>query len=214
MLHSSVEHGDSLGNKGTISAGDMQWMTAGSGIVHQEMPQGGNGLMWGLQLWVNLPSSHKMMKPRYREITSRDIPEHKSENGIKVKVISGQYNGIAGPVKDIICDPEYLDVQVPPQQKFEHKVVEGHTVFAYVLQGEDIFVPDDHKRITAEHLVLFGEGESLIIQAAEEPLWFLLISGKPIGEPVAWWGPIVMNSAEELSLAFKEYKEGTFIKEK
>ena len=212
MLEGKVEHGDSLGNSGIIKSGEMQWMTAGSGIVHQEMPKGNQGLMWGLQLWVNLPASHKMMKPRYRDVRAEDIPEHRSEKGIKVKVISGQYKGLAGPVKDIICDPEYLDVSVPAGEKFEHSVKRGHTVFAYVLDGEGIFHPENKKSISRENLVLFSDGEEVVIEASEKPLRFLLISGKPIGEPVAWYGPIVMNTEEELRLAFEEYQNGTFIK--
>ncbi len=212
MLEGKVEHGDSLGNKGIIKSGEMQWMTAGSGIVHQEMPRGNKGLMWGLQLWVNLPASHKMMKPRYRDVRTKDIPEHHSEKGIKVKVICGRYKGLVGPVKDIICDPEYLDVSVPAGGKFEHTVKKGNTVFAYVLDGEGIFHPEIKKRISKENLVLFSDGEGVDIEASEKPLRFLLISGKPIGEPVAWYGPIVMNTEEELRLAFEEYQNGTFIK--
>ncbi len=213
MIEGKVEHGDSMGNKGTIRGGEMQWMTAGSGIVHQEMPKGDSGLMWGLQLWVNLPASNKMMKPRYREVKAADIPEYKAENGVKVKVISGKFNGHDGPVKDIICDPEYLDVSVPAGKKFEHHVAKGHTVFAYVLEGEGYFDQQKAKKISREHLVLFSDGEYVAIEASEEPLHFLLISGKPIGEPVAWYGPIVMNTEEELKLAFEEYQNGTFIKE-
>ena len=213
MIEGKVEHGDSMGNKGIIKSGEMQWMTAGSGIVHQEMPKGDSGLMWGLQLWVNLPASHKMMEPRYRDVRSEDIPEHKSENGVRVKVISGRFNGHVGPVKDIICDPEYLDVSVPAGKKFEHHVEKGHTVFAYVLEGVGYFDPDKKKAIPRENLVLFSDGEYVAIEASEEPLRFLLISGKPIDEPVAWYGPIVMNTEEELKLAFEEYQNGTFIKE-
>ena len=213
MIEGKVEHGDSMGNKGIIKSGEMQWMTAGSGIVHQEMPKGDSGLMWGLQVWVNLPASHKMMEPRYRDVRSEDIPEHKSENGVRVKVISGRFNGHVGPVKDIICDPEYLDVSVPAGKKFEHHVEKGHTVFAYVLEGVGYFDPDKKKAIPRENLVLFSDGEYVAIEASEEPLRFLLISGKPIDEPVAWYGPIVMNTEEELKLAFEEYQNGTFIKE-
>jgi len=211
MIEGKVEHGDSMGNKGTIRGGEMQWMTAGSGIVHQEMPEGDSGLMWGLQLWVNLPAGHKMMKPRYRDVRAEDIPEHKSENGVKVKVISGRFNGLIGPVKDIICDPEYLDVFIPAGEKFEHTVKSGHTVFAYALEGEGFFDQKKEKRIHKENLVLFSGGERVVVEAAEEPLRFLLISGKPLGEPVAWYGPIVMNTEEELRQAFKEYQNGTFI---
>lgn len=212
MLEGKVEHGDSLGNKGIIKSGEMQWMTAGSGIVHQEMPKGNKSLMWGLQLWVNLPASHKMMKPRYRDVRSEDIPEHQSNTGIKVKVISGRYKDLVGPVKDIICEPEYLDMSIPAGEKFEHTVKRGHTVFAYVLEGEGFFHPEKKECISRENLVLFSDGEGVVIEAGQEPLRFLLISGQPIGEPVAWYGPIVMNTEEELRLAFEEYRNGTFIK--
>ncbi|UCE23076.1 MAG: pirin family protein [Candidatus Aminicenantes bacterium] len=212
MLEGKVEHGDSLGNKGIIQSGEMQWMTAGSGIIHQEMPEGNKGLMWGLQLWVNLPASHKMMKPRYRDVRSKDIPEYRSENGTQVKVISGTYKERVGPVKDIICDPEYLDVSIPAGRKFEHDVKRGHTVFAYVLEGGGFFHPEKRESVLRENLVHFSDGETVVIEASEEPLRFLLISGKPIGEPVAWYGPIVMNTEEELKRAFEEYQNGTFIK--
>lgn len=212
MIEGKVEHGDSIGNKGTIKGGEMQWMTAGCGIIHQEMPKGDSGMLWGLQLWVNLPASHKMMNPRYREVKAADIPEYESENGVKVKVISGKFSGHVGPVKDIICDPVYLDVRVSAGKKFEHHVGKGHTVFAYVLEGEGYFDPAKKKAIPRESLVLFSDGESLAIEASKEPLRFLLISGKPINEPVAWYGPIVMNTEEELKQAFEEYQRGTFIK--
>jgi redox-sensitive bicupin YhaK (pirin superfamily) len=213
MIEGKVEHGDSMGNKGTIAGGEMQWMTAGCGIVHQEMPKGDSGMLWGLQLWVNLPASHKMMKPRYRDVKTADIPVYKAENGVKVKVIAGKFNGHMGPVQDIICDPEYLDVSVPAGEKFEHKVKREHTVFAYVLEGEGYFDTDKKKVIQRENLVLFSDGEKIAIEASEEPLRFLLISGKPIDEPVAWYGPIVMSTEEELELAFEEYRNGTFIKD-
>ncbi len=213
MIEGKVEHGDSLGNKGTIEGGEMQWMTAGCGIIHQEMPEGDSGMLWGLQLWVNLPASHKMMKPRYRDVKAADIPEHQAESGVKVKVIAGKFAGRLGPVKDIICDPEYLDVSVPAGKKFEHHVAKGHTVFAYVLEGEGYFDPDKEKAIPRENLVLFSDGENVAIEASEKPLRFLLISGKPINEPVTWYGPIVMNTEEELKLAFEEYQNGTFIKD-
>ncbi len=212
MIHGIVEHGDSLGNKGTIQSGDVQWMTAGSGIIHQEMPKGQNGRMGGLQLWVNLPASHKMMDPRYRDIKSENIPIHRTENGVKVKVISGRYKGLTGPAQDIICDPEYLDISIPSNETFEHSLPQEHTLFAYVLEGAGIFAPNSKNTIPKENLVLFENGKKVIINADSDGLRFLLISGKPIGEPVAWYGPIVMNTEEELALAFDEYRSGTFIK--
>ncbi len=212
MIEGRVEHGDSMGNKGTIAGGEMQWMTAGCGIIHQEMPKGDSGMLWGLQLWVNLPASQKMMKPRYREVKAAHIPEYQAKNGVRVKVISGKFNGHVGPVRDIICDPEYLDVSVPAGRKFEHNVEKGHTAFAYVLEGKGYFDPDKKKSASRENLVLFSDGEKVTIEASNEPLRFLLISGKPIDEPVAWYGPIVMNTEEELRQAFEEYWNGTFIK--
>jgi redox-sensitive bicupin YhaK (pirin superfamily) len=213
MIGGRVNHGDSLGNEGTIQAGDMQWMTAGSGIIHQEMPQGNKGFMWGLQLWVNLPATHKMMKPRYRDIRAEDFPQYQSENGVTVKIISGKYKELVGPVKDIICDPEYLDVRVAEGARFEHNVKRGHTLFAYTLEGKGFFDPEKKEKIPSENLVLYNDGEKIIVESAGEPLRFLLISGQPIGEPVAWYGPIVMNTEEELSIAFEEYRNGTFIKD-
>lgn len=212
MIEGLVEHGDSLGNKGTIQSGDVQWMTAGSGIIHQEMPKGQNGRMGGLQLWVNLPASHKMMDPRYREIKSVNIPIYQANNGVNVKVISGKYEGLTGPAQELIRDPEYLDVSVPPNEIFEHVVNPDHTLFAYVLEGTGIFEPNAKKTVTKENLVLFDNGEKTQITASSEGLRFLLISGEPIGEPVAWYGPIVMNTEEELATAFDEYRSGKFIK--
>jgi redox-sensitive bicupin YhaK (pirin superfamily) len=213
MIEGKVEHGDSMGNKGTIAGGEMQWMTAGCGIIHQEMPGGESGMLWGLQLWVNLPANHKMMEPRYREIKAADIPEYKEKNGVQVKVIAGEFNSHEGPVKDIICNPQYLDVSVPAGKTFAHKVEQGHTVFAYVLEGEGYFDMDKEQAVSNENLVLYSDGEDVVIEASDKSLRFLLISGKPIDEPVAWYGPIVMNTEEELEKAFEEYRNGTFIKD-
>jgi redox-sensitive bicupin YhaK (pirin superfamily) len=213
MLTGDVEHGDSLGNKGIISSGDTQWMTAGSGIIHQEMPQGDEkGRMEGFQLWANLPRSHKMMEPRYRDIKSPQIPEVAFENGVKIKVICGRVGEDEGPVQGIIIDPEYLDVMVPAKAEFKHSTKEGYTVFAYVIEGQGHF--DEKKKHLIENGTgcLYGDGDHLTVTTEEEFVRFLLISGKPIGEPVAWYGPIVMNSEEELQLAFEEYRNGTFIK--
>jgi redox-sensitive bicupin YhaK (pirin superfamily) len=213
MTRGRVEHGDSLGNSGIIGPGDMQWMTAGSGIIHQEMPKAGeNGHMGGLQLWVNLPADQKMMPPRYREVRSGDIPVSREKNGVSVKVISGRYGSLQGPVRDIIVEPEYFDVAVASGQAFMHEVAGGHTVLAYVLEGQGLFSPGDIKPVGPGHLVLYDPGTEVRITGARDALRFLLISGKPLGEPVAWYGPIVMNTREELQLAFEEYRSGTFIK--
>ena len=212
VLQGDVEHGDSMGNRGDITPGDVQWMTAGSGIVHQEMPKGdAQGRMGGFQLWANLPASHKMMDPRYREVKRSEIPEVSVEGGAKVKIVCGRVNGVQGPVRDIVTDPEYLDVAVPKGARFTHPVKGGHTVFAYVVEGSAFFdtVRDPYAR---ETLVHYGEGDAVSIAAEKEAVRFLLVSGKPIGEPVAWYGPIVMNTSEEIRIAFDEYRNGTFIK--
>ena len=230
MLLGEVEHGDSLGNKGVISSGDVQWMTAGSGIIHQEMPKGReDGKMWGFQLWANLPASNKMMEPRYQDIKHHQIPEVQLKNDVKIKVICGEFNGVLGPVQDIVIDPEYLDVRIPSNTSFTHHVQEGYMVFAYVIVGKGYFesVRDpyqyevegrnyfDYKReclIGTENLVIFEDGEELSSFTENEGVRFLLVSGKPIKESVAWYGPIVMNSQEELRIAFEEYQRGTFLK--
>lgn len=213
VLHGEVEHGDSMGNKGIIRAGDVQWMTAGNGIIHQEMPLGEKtGLLWGFQLWANLPAANKMMAPRYREIRKENIPEIVTSGGAKVKIICGGINGVRGPVRDIVSDPEYLDVSVPVKSQFRHTVKRGHKLLAYVIEGTGHF--DDEKDYTVgpENLVIFDDGDEVVIRSDDRPLRFLLISGKPIREPVAWYGPIVMNTQAELETAFEEYDNGTFIK--
>jgi redox-sensitive bicupin YhaK (pirin superfamily) len=215
VLKGEVEHGDSMGNKGAISSGDTQWMTAGSGIVHQEMPRGDDeGRMEGFQLWANLPSSHKMMEPRYRDIKSRQAPVAALENGTKVKVICGKVGKHEGSVKGIVIDPEYLDVTVPARAEFLHPTKRGHTVFAYVIEGRGHFDAQKKAPLGNGTLCLFDDGDHVAITTEHEPVRFLLISGKPIGEPVAWYGPIVMNTEEELKIAFEEYRNGTFIKHK
>ncbi|MFX1489141.1 MAG: pirin family protein [Promethearchaeota archaeon] len=215
ILHGKVEHGDSLGNGGVIKEGDVQWMTAGSGIIHQEMPKKGNqdSLLWGFQLWANLPSSHKMMNPRYRDIKQEQIPElYFNNKSVKVKIISGEINGTKGPVQDIITDPEYLDIEISPQSEFRHKIKRGHNVLAYVIEGEGFFDQNHAELISKETLVIFNDGDEVLISTNDKSVRFLLISGKPIREPVAWRGPIVMNTEEELRLAFEEYQNGNFIK--
>lgn len=211
MLHGVVEHGDSLGHKGTITDGQVQWMTAGGGIIHQEMPREQPDFLRGIQLWVNLPAVDKMMPPRYRDIRAGDIPEYRSEEGLSVKVIAGRYKRLRGPVRDIVCDPEYLDVRLPAGLEFRHEVETGHTVFAYALEGDGTCLADGTalREGTLAHL---GDGGAAAFGAGRGGLRFLLVSGKPIGEPVAWRGPIAMNTKEELALAFEELRNGTFIK--
>jgi redox-sensitive bicupin YhaK (pirin superfamily) len=230
ILQGRVEHADSLGNKGSIDSGDVQWMTAGSGIIHQEMPKGDtNGRMEGFQLWANLPAAEKMMLPRYRDVKSNDIPLITLENNVKLKIICGTVNDVRGPVQDIMIDPEYLDVTIPAHTAYEHPTKPGHTVFAYVIAGQGYFCKEK-KPFTFEAegenyfdmetdpianngtLLLFEDGNSVHIETENDSIRFLLISGKPLKEPVAWYGPIVMNTQEELRFAFEEYREGTFLK--
>jgi len=213
ILKGLVEHGDSMGNKGVIGEGEVQWMTAGRGIIHQEMPRGEkDGRLWGFQLWSNLPASYKMMTPRYQEIKAPQIPEVTLTDGVTAKVICGSVNGAQGPVRDIVTDPEYLDVTMPASSVFEHPVKGGHTVFAYVIEGQAGF--DEVKTsIGVETVVLFHDGDGLMIKAGSAGCRFLLVSGKPLGEPVAWYGPIVMNTEEELDVARRELSDGTFIKD-
>jgi redox-sensitive bicupin YhaK (pirin superfamily) len=214
MLHGRVEHGDSLGNEGVIEAGDVQWMTAGSGIIHQEMPKKDekDPLLWGFQLWANLPASHKMMDPRYRDITSKQIPEAIIDDKAQIKIICGEVDGVKGPVQDIVTNPEYLDVLINPNKSFQHKINSEHNVIAYVIEGEGYFDSTKEHLIGAENLIIFEEGDAVEVITGDRPVRFLLISGKPIGESVAWRGPIVMNTEEELRIAFEEYQNGTFIK--
>ncbi len=230
VLAGKVEHGDSLGNQGVIAPGDVQWMTAGSGIIHQEMPKGDSrGRMYGFQLWANLPASRKMMEPRYRDVKNAQIPEITLAQDVKVKIICGQVDGTKGPVQDIVTDPEYLEVSMPAGAEFQHPIPRGHTAFAYVIAGEGYFDPERdpfaHEVIGSNYfdferrcvcgnrtIVQYGDGDEVVVSAIAKPVRFLLVSGRPIGEPVAWYGPIVMNTQEELQLAFKEYQEGTFIK--
>lgn len=212
VTRGDVEHGDSLGNTGTISSGDVQWMTAGSGIIHQEMPRGDTqGAMHGFQLWANLPAAQKMMDPRYREVTAEQIPEVALAEGVRVKIIAGTVGTAQGPVKDVVIDPEYLDCTVSAGATFHHGVQAGYTVFLYVIGGKCLI---DRQEFSNRTLVLFADGDCVELQAGDSEARFLLISGKPLKEPIAWRGPIVMNSEEELDLAFQEYHAGTFIKHK
>jgi redox-sensitive bicupin YhaK (pirin superfamily) len=213
MISGSVEHRDSLGNKGTIGPGDIQWMTAGSGIIHQEMPKGNEkGELWGLQLWTNLPAAHKMMQPRYREIKSEQIPSVHTVNGTMVKVICGDVDGMHGPVKDIMTEIEYLDVNIPANASFRHPTQPENTIMAYVLEGEGYFDPEGTLSAGSESLVIFESDYWVEVKAADKGIRFLLLSGKPLNEPVAWRGPVVMNTQEELRQAFEDYREDRFVK--
>ncbi len=230
VLAGSVEHGDSLGNKGKMTAGDVQWMTAGSGILHQEMPKGdAHGRMHGFQLWANLPASLKMTNPRYQDIPASAIPEVTDDDGTRVRVICGEFWGKRGPVEGVAADPSYVDLSVPPGQKKRLKVETRLNAFAYVFAGSGMFRdasdpqavltesgvdPNAPARYDASNhsLVLFDRGDEVVVQASEEGIRFLLVSGKPIEEPVAWYGPIVMNTRDQLQQAVEELNAGTFIK--
>ncbi len=211
MLQGAVEHQDSMGNRGVIQAGDIQWMTAGSGIIHEEMPKESKSGLWGFQLWANLPAASKMMPPRYQEVLAKDVPVVTPKAGVTVKVICGQVLEAKGPVRDIVTDPQYLDFSVLAQTTYEYDVPSGHTVFAYVVSGEAFFGEEEHMG-SCEEVLLFGEGDTVKIRTSDAAVRFLLISGKPIKEPVAWYGPMVMNSQAEIQTALQEFRNGTFIK--
>ncbi|MEE9562704.1 MAG: pirin family protein [Thermoanaerobaculia bacterium] len=229
VLAGTVDHGDSLGNQGAITAGDVQWMTAGSGIIHQEMPHGdAEGKMHGFQLWANLPSSLKMTPPRYQEVESANIPEVVDDDGTKIRVICGNVWGATGPIDGIATDPQYIDVAVPPGKRKSLPVETTRHAFAYVFAGSGRFcnasgplaVPTEgvgwadtslSEEADNRSLVLFDRGDEVTVQAGEQGIRFLLVSGKPLEEPVAWYGPIVMNTQEELRQAFAEYQAGTFL---
>jgi quercetin 2,3-dioxygenase len=232
VLAGEVDHGDSLGNRGVLGAGDVQWMTAGSGIMHQEMPRGdAKGRMHGFQLWANLPASLKMTKPRYQDVKSGDIPEIIDDDGVKVRVVVGEFWGRRGPVDGIAADPQYLDISVPAGRRKRFKVDTRRTAFAYIFEGSASFADASkpfgvlvEKEVAGEEiqirdmsgdrtLVVFGKGDEVVVQAGEKGVRFLLVSGAPLQEPVAWHGPIVMNTREELVTAVRELQAGTFIKD-
>jgi redox-sensitive bicupin YhaK (pirin superfamily) len=232
VLAGSVDHGDSLGNKGSLGAGDVQWMTAGSGIMHQEMPKGdSNGRMHGFQLWANLPSSLKMTAPRYQDVTSDAIPEAVDDDGTRVRVVCGDFWGKSGPVDGVAASPQYLDISVPPGLKKHLPIETTRHAFAYVFAGSGSFRDASAPRgvqtevvgqgdatvrspVGDRSLVLFDRGDEIIVQAGDDGIRFLLVSGQPIDEPVAWYGPIVMNTDEQLQQAYNELRAGTFIKQR
>ncbi len=207
VLSGEVEHGDSIGNSGLIRTGDVQWMTAGSGIIHQEMPKRYEGLMQGFQLWVNLPAKKKMIDSRYRGITKDQIPVLEKE-GSEIRVIAGTIDGTEGPVQDLVVDVDYFDVELAASKTFEHSTERDRNVFAYVIKGSGYF---DDKLIESQQCALFGEGDIVRIKT-KDGIRFLFVSGKPLKEPVAWGGPIVMNTQEELAKAFQELDQDTFIR--
>jgi redox-sensitive bicupin YhaK (pirin superfamily) len=233
VLAGNVEHGDSLGNRGSLGAGDVQWMTAGRGIMHQEMPQGdADGRMHGFQLWANLPASLKMTAPRYQDVSAGDIPEAVDDDGTRVRVICGDFWGKTGPIDGVAAEPRYLDVSVPPGLKKRLAVETSRHAFAYVFAGSGTFRDASQPRsvqtdqvgaatnvdaappgdVGNRSLVLFDSGDEVVVQAGDQGIRFLLVSGKPLEEPVAWYGPIVMNTREQLQQAIAELRDGTFIK--
>jgi redox-sensitive bicupin YhaK (pirin superfamily) len=226
VLAGTVEHGDSMGNRGAIAAGDIQWMTAGSGIIHQEMPKGDpEGRMHGFQLWANLPASLKMTAPRYQEVKAPEIPLITDDDGTAVRIVCGSFWGKKGPVNGIAADPIYLDISVPPGKKKVLPVETSRHAFAYVFAGSGVFgnasdlqpvkteiVGSDGQQADNRSLVLFDRGDDVTVQAGPEGIRFLLVSGKPLEEPVAWRGPIVMNTQDQLRQAFDELNRGTFLK--
>ena len=209
MVAGAMEHKDNMGNRGTIRSGDVQWMTAGSGIIHQEMPLRSEGFIQGFQLWVNLPKAHKMTAPRYRGITADQIPEVRTGDA-SVRVIAGTLSDVQGPVRDLFVEVEYLDVSLPPGAAFTHETNKSWTVFAYTFKGAARF--GGSRLVEAYHIVELSSGDAVAAQAGLEGARFLLVSGKPLGEPIAWRGSIVMNSQAELDQSYRELKEGTFIK--
>jgi quercetin 2,3-dioxygenase len=215
VLKGRVAHGDSLKNAGIIGAGDVQWMTAGSGILHQEMPEGDeDGRMDGFQLWVNLPAARKMTTPRYQEYGAADIPVVQAKDAVSVRVISGAFRGVRGPVTEVAGSPEYLDIRLLPNAPFEHSVPKNHTAFIYVFDGALHVVSDTESVVSTGNAALLTTGETLSVRAEVDGANFLLVSGTPLREPVAWRGPIVMNTQAELDLAFEELRTGRFIREK
>jgi quercetin 2,3-dioxygenase len=229
VLAGTVEHGDSLGNRGSLGAGDIQWMTAGSGILHQEMPKGDPaGRMHGFQLWANLPASLKMTAPRYQDVQGKDVPEVVDDDGTTVRIVCGSFWGKTGPVDGVAADPRYLDIFVPPGVRKVLPVETSRHAFAYVFQGSGTFRDASSPRavqtdivgtgverpdfVGNRSMVLFDQGDEVVVQAGDEGIRFLLVSGKPIEEPVAWYGPIVMNTQHELRVALDELNRGTFIK--
>jgi redox-sensitive bicupin YhaK (pirin superfamily) len=212
MVEGVVEHADSIGNKGIISSGGIQWMSAGSGIIHQEMPRPYSGTMRGFQLWVNIPATHKMKAPGYQEFASEKIPVVDAGSNVKVKIIAGEFCEIKGPVSDPLIEPFYFDISVPVKSGFRTMVEPGHTVFAFVFEGAATFDEAKSKMVTSGQLVKLTGGDTIEVSTQDMSVRFLLVAGKPLNEPIAWRGPIVMNTQEELLTAFREFREGTFVK--
>jgi redox-sensitive bicupin YhaK (pirin superfamily) len=215
MLSGYVDHQDSIGNAGRIGPGDVQWMTSGRGIMHEEMPQPGPAGMAGFQLWVNLPARLKMTRPRYQGVPSARIPEVKRQDGIRIRVIAGTVDGVAGAVTEIAADPTYLDVSVPPGVTFSQPVPRGHAAFVYVFDGEGAVGAGEGDQGTgaaAPKLLVLGDGDEVTVRAPAKPVRFLLVSGRPLNEPIARYGPFVMNTPEEIQQALDDLRNGTFVR--
>jgi len=221
MLAGEVDHRDSIGNAGMIGAGDVQWMTAGGGIMHEEMPRpGADGRMGGFQLWVNLPAELKMTRPRYQDLGAAEIPEVRRADGTVIRVVAGEVDGVTGAVTEIYAEPEYLDVSLPAGVSFSQPVPPGHSAFAYAFEGEGQFGVGcelgyrgdlDGELLVAPRMAVFGDGDEVRVEAGDRPVRFLLVSGKPLGEPIARYGPFVMNTREELQLALRDLQSDTFV---
>lgn len=209
MLRGVVDHRDSIGNSGSIGPGDVQWMTAGGGIMHEEMPRVSPEGIDGFQLWVNLPAKLKMTRPRYQGVSTNEIPEVELKGGVRARVITGSVANVKGPVSEIAADPTYLDVSVPSGSSFTHQISRGHTAFAYVFEGETSF--DEDRPISHTRLVVFGDGDYVRVVTGESPVRFLLVSGRPLNEPIARYGPFVMNTREEIEQAIRDLRQGTFV---
>ena len=213
MIQGVVNHKDSIGNAGSITSGDVQWMTSGSGIMHEEMPQPCQDEMIGFQLWVNLPARLKMGKPRYQNIFADQIPQVSRPDGVKILVIAGQVDDVRGPVTEIEANPIYLDISIPQNSEFIHPIQSGHTAFAYVFEGQGQFGSDGQETaIGHPRLVEFGDGDHVAIRTTDQHVRFLLVSGKPLNEPIARYGPFVMNTQEEIQRALEDLRNGTFVK--
>lgn len=213
VLEGEVRHKDTLGNAGSITAGEIQWMTAGRGIMHEEMPQVRPEGIVGFQLWVNLPAKLKMMKPRYQDVRSSEIPEITRENGARIRVITGTVEGMTGPVTGIAADPTYLDIFIPAHTSFSQPIVRGHTAFAHVFAGEARFQIEggNERLISHPHLVVFSDGDVVTVMTGTSSVRLLLVSGLPLGEPIARYGPFVMNTEQEIEQTLLEIREGTFV---
>jgi quercetin 2,3-dioxygenase len=214
MLAGEVDHRDTLGNAGAIGPGDVQWMTSGHGIMHEEMPRPCDGMMRGFQLWVNLPARLKMTAPRYQDVPSATIPEVVRGGGERLRVVAGEVDGVRGPVKEIYADPSYFDVTVPAEGCLKQPIARGHAAFAYVFEGEGLFGAtdgDSGRTVGSPRLAVLGDGDEVVVHAGGQPVRFLLVSGKPLGEPIARYGPFVMNTRQEIEQALRDLRDGTFV---